>query len=87
MSLSTSILGEGGMANRGLSMRKIKEVLRLKYELGLSNRAIARSCNIYHKTVKEYLKRAKEAGLGQSIPTEMDDETLEKMLFPKAAFE
>jgi len=31
-------------------MRKIKEILRLKYEAGLSNRAIARSCNISHKT-------------------------------------
>ena len=36
----------GGMADRRLSMRKIKEVLRLKYEAGLSNRAIARSCGI-----------------------------------------
>ncbi|HDD53390.1 MAG TPA: hypothetical protein ENF32_04915 [Thermosulfidibacter takaii] len=41
----------GDMANRRLSMRKIKEVLRLKYEAGLSNRAIARSCNICHRTV------------------------------------
>ena len=30
----------------GLSMRKIKEVLRLRFELGLGLRAIARSCSI-----------------------------------------
>gem|GEM_PF-1108615 len=36
----------GGIANRRLSKRSIKEVLRLKYEAGLSNRAIARSCGI-----------------------------------------
>ncbi len=39
-------------------MRKIKEVLRLKHEAKLSNRAIARSCNISNKTVKRYLERA-----------------------------
>ncbi len=41
-------------------MRKIKEVLRLKHEAKLSNRATARSCNICYKTVKQYLKRAKK---------------------------
>ncbi len=29
-----------------LSMRKLKEVLRLRYELGLGQRQIARSCSI-----------------------------------------
>ena len=65
-------------------MRKIKEVLRLKHEAKLSNRAIARSCNICHKTVKRYLKRAKKAGLSWPLPEGMDDEALERMLFPEA---
>jgi len=30
-------------------MRKIKEILRLKFELGLGNRQIARSCSINHR--------------------------------------
>jgi DNA-binding transcriptional regulator LsrR (DeoR family) len=38
-----------------LSMRKLKEVLRLRYELGLGQRQIARSCSIGHGTVYEYL--------------------------------
>lgn len=75
------------MANRRLSMRKIKEVLRLKYEGGLSNRAIARSCNICHRTVREYLKRAKGAGIDWPLPEGMDDESLEEMLFPRAHHE
>jgi len=63
-------------------MRKIKEILRLKYEAGLSNRAIARSCNISHKTVRRYLERAREAGLGWPLPEGMDEEALEERLFP-----
>ena len=51
------------MAQERLTMRKIREVLRLKWECGLSNRAIARSCSISHSTVGEYLRRAEAAGL------------------------
>ena len=41
------------MANRRLSMRKIREVLRLKYEKGFSGRYIARSCDIARSTVDD----------------------------------
>jgi len=34
-------------------MRKIKEVLRLRFELGLGQRAIARACSISQSTVHE----------------------------------
>lgn len=44
-------------------MRKIREVLRLKYELGLENRQIARSCSIPHSTVANYLRRISAAGV------------------------
>jgi hypothetical protein len=40
-------------------MRKIKEVLRLKWEQGLTNRTIAKSLSIARSTVGEYLRRAK----------------------------
>ena len=45
---------------RRILMRKVKEILRLHYEQGLSKRAIARACNISPSTVSEYLKRAME---------------------------
>ena len=48
------------MARKRISMRKIKEVLRLKFEAGLTYEAIGQSCNIGHTTVGEYLKRAKD---------------------------
>src|SRR5256712_13416272 len=67
-------------------MRKIKEVLRLKFELGLANRQIARSCSINHSTVADYLYRAKAAGLGQwPLPDGLDEAALEKRLFPTVA--
>ena len=49
-------------------MRKLKEVLRLRYELGLGQRQIARSCSIGHGTVYEYLKRAQAAGVSWPLP-------------------
>jgi predicted DNA-binding protein (UPF0251 family) len=49
------------LPTKRLSMRKLKEVLRLRFELGLGQRQIARSCSIGHGTVYEYLKRAQAA--------------------------
>ncbi|CAO0822868.1 hypothetical protein DFAR_3340028 [Desulfarculales bacterium] len=46
-----------------LSMRKIKEVIRLKHEAGCSNRDVAKSCGIGRIMVFRYLRRAARAGL------------------------
>lgn len=70
------------MAQKRLSMRKIKEILRLKHESGLSNRAIARVCSISKETVKEYLCRASEAGVSWPLPERLDEEGLELLLYP-----
>ena len=71
------------MSQERLTMRKIREVLRLKWECGLTNRAIARSCSISHSTVGEYLRRAKEAGLSWPIPADLDEDALFRLLFPR----
>jgi len=63
-------------------MRKIKEVLRLKWVHNLSNRQIAKSCSICHATVRQYLTRAQLAGLSWPVPEDLDDGTLERLLFP-----
>jgi transposase len=62
-------------------MRKIKEVLRLKFELGLGLRQIARSCTLGIGTVHDYLQRAKAAGVGWPLPEGWDEEKLEATLF------
>ena len=54
-----------------LSMRKVGEIFRLSRECGKTNREIARSCGVSHTAVNDYLRRAREAGLG--------DEEMQKM--------
>jgi len=70
------------MANTRLSMRKIKEVLRLKHHGGLSRRQIAHSCQISRSTVGDYLDRAEKAGIGWPLPEGLTDQELEQKLFP-----
>ena len=70
------------MAGRRLSMRKIKEVLRLKWENGCSNTQVSKSCNIARSTVREYLRRARDAGLSWPLDPHLDDTALENLLFP-----
>jgi transposase len=70
------------MPNERLSMRKIREVLRLKFESGLSERMIARSLSLSNGSVNSYLKRARLAGLGWPLSDALDDEALELLLFP-----
>lgn len=65
-------------------MRKIREVLRLKWACGLRHRAVARSCHVSTSTVSEYVQRAERAGLSWPLPEEMSDATLEELLFPPA---
>ena len=62
-------------------MRKIKEVLRLRFELGLGQRQIARSCSISQATVHEYLRRASAAGLSWPLTEDWNDTRLERTLF------
>ena len=62
-------------------MRKIKEILRLKWELGLSNRQIAKSCLLSRATIADYMARVQAAGLTWPLPPEMDENTIESLLF------
>jgi hypothetical protein len=73
------------VAQKRLSMRKLREVLRLKHERGLSNRRIGKSLKISHTTVAEYLARATQAGVGWPLPEDWDDDRLEAALFPPTA--
>lgn len=68
------------MPKKRLSMRKVKEVLRLKH-LGLSNRKIALSTKVSHSTIADYLSQAKKANIAWPIPEALDDIALQEMLF------
>jgi transposase len=62
-------------------VRKIKEVLRLKFDVGLGLRQIARSCSIGLGTAHEYLQRAEAAKITWPLGPEWDDDRLEAALF------
>lgn len=66
---------------RAISMRKISELLRLRYELNRSYRDIARSLNIGITTVSEYLARAKAAAIDWPLPEGLSEEDLYHRLF------
>jgi transposase len=63
-------------------MRKVREVLRLKWEQGRTNRDIGIACRIGATTVQECLRRASSAGLSWPLPENLTDETLEAALYP-----
>jgi DNA-binding transcriptional regulator LsrR (DeoR family) len=67
-----------------LSMRKVREVLRLRYACGVSARVIARSLGIGRTVVGEYIRRAAVIGITWPIPAELDDTALERKLFAPA---
>jgi len=62
-------------------MRKIKELLRLHFDLKLSNRGISNSIKVGIGTISDCLRRAREAGLKWPLPEDLDDEQLEQMLY------
>ena len=70
------------MPRKRSSMRKIREVLRQKWALGLSVRRIARSVGLSRPSVSSYLRRAERCGLSWPLPEELDDAELERRLFP-----
>jgi transposase len=65
-----------------LSMRKIREVLRLRFEAGLSGRQVAASLQMARSTVGEYERRFAAAGLGWPLPEGLTETALEQRLFP-----
>jgi transposase len=62
-------------------VRKIKEMLRLHFEVGLTNRQIARSLSVSHSTVNDLLGRFQVAGLDWPLPEDLDEAALEAELY------
>ena len=68
------------MPEEALSMRKIREVLRLS-ALGLKQHQIAGSCSIVQSTVHKYLKLAEAAQLRWPLPEDLSEHKLDELLF------
>jgi transposase len=66
-----------------LSMRKIKEVLRLYYDQSLSRNAIAGACRIVRATVQDYIRRFQASDLSWPLPEDMGEAELNAHLFKR----
>ena len=65
------------MPGQRLSMRQVREVLRLKYVCGHSGHQIAAMVGVSRYTVAEYLRRAAVVGITWPVPEALDDTALE----------
>ena len=65
-----------------LTMRKIHELLRLRFAHNLTHREIAESLKVAPSTVGEHLDRFRASGLPWPLPDDLSDEELENRLFP-----
>ena len=68
------------MARKTISMRHVKDILRLKHQNQLSVREVARSCGLPVSTVGDYLQRAEAAGLAWPLPEDLPDSQLQARL-------
>ena len=67
------------------AMRKIREALRLCLAEGLSPRQAGIATGLPRSTVRRYVVRAIEVGLGWPLPPDLDDRALEERLYGRAA--
>jgi len=72
------------MPKMRVSMRKIREVLRLTHELGLSVCQVSKATGIGKTAVGEFVARAKVIGITWPIPSEIKDAEFERRLFTPA---
>src|SRR5438128_12613561 len=74
------------MAAERLSMRKVRDVLRLRHAGGLSFREIGAALGVGKTQVGEYVRRAQVIGITWPVPEGLDDAGLERQLFTPAGF-
>jgi transposase len=65
-------------------MRRVREVLRLRFGVSVSGREIALRLGIAPSTVRETLKRASASGLSWPLPEDLSDAVLEDRLYARA---
>ena len=75
------------MPQQRMDIRMIKDILRLKYQGGLSHERIARSLSISKGVVAKYLGLAGAAGLDWEATVDLDEASLERRLLGRSAAE
>jgi len=69
------------MPHERVTMRKIREILRLAWSCGQSRKSIAIGFGVGKTTVTDTVARAKAAGFCWPLP-DIDDDALERLLYP-----
>ena len=75
------------MPQQRMDIRMIKDILRLKYQGGLSHERIARSLVVSKGVVAKYLGLAGAAGLDWQATADLDEAALERRLLGRSAAE
>ena len=72
------------MTDQRISMRKLRDILRLRYDNGLSIRAISRSVRVSVGAVSNYIQAFEASGLKWEQTCSMSEPELIHALFPEA---
>ena len=72
------------MPTQRLSMRRIKQLLTMRFSAGASTREIARELGVAPSTVREYLGRSAAAGIVWPLAADVTDDSLMARLFVNA---
>ena len=72
------------MSNKRTTMRKLREMLRLRLQAGLSIRAISLSTRLSVGGIQKLLSRAEALGLTWPLPDDLDDARLAELFYPGA---
>lgn len=70
------------MPNKRIAMRKIHEILRLRFEVGLSFRQISQCADVSTGAIQKMLKRLEASGISWPLPEGMSEPRLASMLYP-----
>src|SRR5438046_1402521 len=76
-----AMTSKGPMPAERVSMRRVREILRLKHECGATDQKIARSLSVARSTIVLTLERVAAAGLRSPLPATLTDRVLEAMLY------
>lgn len=69
------------MPTERIAMRRVREMLRLRLDAGLSINEVARRTSVARSTLREMLQRFERSGLGWPLPLDLSDQELETQLY------
>lgn len=72
------------MPNKRINMRKIRDILRLRFEAGLSFRQISQCADVSTGAIQKMLKRLDTVGVSWPLPEGMSESRLASLLYPES---